>query len=96
MSIDNRLLTYGGYCSQQVEATDGDKQFFEAKQAIYKDLMELIGENKPLDVEQGVSRYDPNGKDMWGNHYADLVNGSIEAKNRLRQELREKVKEYCE
>lgn len=46
MSIDDRLLTYGGYCSQQVEATDGDKQFFEAKQAIYKDLMELLKEGE--------------------------------------------------
>ena len=76
MTLDDRLLTYGGYCSQQIEATDGDKQFFEAKQAILSDLLELI--------EDEAVRVPAN----------DMAIAII--RNQIRQELREKVKKYCE
>lgn len=44
--LEEILLTYGGYCSQQVEATDGDKQFFEAITAIQQLNNEAIGETE--------------------------------------------------
>lgn len=40
--LDWILLHYGGYCCGQVEASDVDKQFFEAKQAILSDLTDII------------------------------------------------------
>ena len=87
MSLDDRLLTYGGYCSQQIEATDGDKQFFEAKQAIYKDLMELIGDDIPLH-QPFDDKYD----------YVEMGGWTIFRKgaNWYKQELRKKVKKYCD
>jgi len=36
-----------------------------------------LPEKRATDIEQGVSRYHANGKDMWGNHYADITNSKI-------------------
>ena len=53
----------------------------EAKQAILSDLLEIIGEDENSMVEEQYASPQPTVDE----HY----------RNRLRQELREKVKEYC-
>jgi len=62
----------------------------EAREAIYKDLDTLLGENEPIDV----GRYE-NGRDMWGEEWARLHNAEPKARNNHRAELRNKLKGYC-
>lgn len=58
----------------------------EAKQAILTDLLEIIGE----DEETVVEDYDcPCGT----NHHYET---SYHQRNQLRQQLRDKVRKYCE
>lgn len=81
MSIDERLEDY--FFPEDVarnDSNDGNIQY--AKQTIYKDLMELIGEDENSMVEEQYASPQPTVDE----HY----------RNQLRQELREKVKKYCE
>ena len=80
-SIRDILLTYGGYCSQQVEASDDDPQFFVAVTAINAyilgEVMAIIGED--FEFERPKDDYLPN-------FYIHA-----KAKNELRQVLRNKA-----
>lgn len=78
--LDWILLHYGGYCCGQVEASDVDKQFFEAKQAILSDLLEII----PKEVDTKKYKCDDS-------EYSFML-GYIQACI----EIEEKVKKYCE
>ena len=57
----------------------------QAKQAILSDLLELIGED---DIEVRGTTQNPDNPKHWTRKTAN--------RNQLRQELRDKVKEYCE
>ena len=79
--LDEILLTYGGYCSQQIEAADDDKQFFEAKQAIQSLIttqkQELLSEiEKELEPKlRRLYYHDPDelGEDAFNNLGDDEV-----------------------
>ena len=60
----------------------------KAKQAIYKDLMELIGEDEPTATKGSKREY------LACQDCFEIPEDH--ARNQLRQELREKVKKYCE
>jgi len=57
----------------------GDDEVAEVKQALYKDLLELIGEDEHINYHERVTTDE------------ELVG---EARNQLRQELRDKLKDY--
>lgn len=57
----------------------------QAKEAILSDLLELIGED---DIEVRGTTQNPDNPKHWTRKTAN--------RNQLRQELRDKVKEYCE
>lgn len=61
----------------------------EAKQALLKDLLEIIGEDEPMPIKSEVSQVDrrlvyPKG----------AAPSSIKARNQLKAELREKIRGY--
>lgn len=55
------------------------------KQAILSDLLQIIGEDESVSLEQEAI-----------DHEFDLDARGKEANNKYRQELRKKVKKYCE
>lgn len=58
--LEEILLTYGGYCSQQVEATDGDEQFIIAAQAIKQLITDArVDELENLKINCAVEFFDP-------------------------------------
>lgn len=70
------------------DATFYDVTVKEAKQAIYTDLMELIGEDEPTATKGSKREY------LACQDCFEIPEDH--ARNQLRQELREKVKKYCE
>ena len=49
--------------------------------AILATVSKHLPEKQLHDIENGTKRYSDAGKDMWGNHYADLFNSKIDGRN---------------
>jgi hypothetical protein len=92
-TIRDVLLTYGGYCSQQVEASDDDPQFFVAETAINAYILgevnKLVGDDeKHVDIPEVGN----TGK-VIKIHLGDTYTHWQLTRNQLRQELRNKASE---
>ena len=98
MSLDDRLTQLEQYnmgidiiSEKPFTPKDHHAVYPELKttqQAILTDLLELIGE----DVELNENHVDAE----WGDGYSCVVCEKNYRQNQLRQELRDKVREYCE
>ena len=64
----------------------------QAKQAILTDLLEIIGETEH---STAVSKEDIEDE-LDGGNAVTLKQKATTARNQLRQELRDKVRKYCE
>lgn len=93
MSLDDRLI---GTVTSKIYEIESDAKLWQStiilqltktsKQAILTDLLEIIGEDEPC--RTGTSM------DCDSSHY--LGNCDHVPRNELRQELRDKVRKYCE
>lgn len=84
MTLDDRLdeFAFNGYTKMGLTDKQYSRQLDPAKEAILSDLLEIIGEDDKL--------YDKEGGLVTGENHARTF------KNQLRQELRQKAREYCE
>jgi hypothetical protein len=95
MTLDDTLQELANTVYQHGKATRTNTPFHygepmgQAKEAILSDLLEIIGEDNKVMVKpepiQGIDQLWLDGR----------ATGEFSAKNQLRQELRDKVKEYC-
>jgi hypothetical protein len=61
-------------------------------------FLELIGDDEEADVTRidnidGVPRFSPDGRDMWGEDYVESIQDDILARNKLRAEQRKRLPE---
>ena len=77
--IEEILLTYGGYCSQQVEATDGDRQYYIATTAlthlINKAKVEELKRLKAIDAFNEAYTLDPRPAKLVDMRIKELQEG---------------------
>lgn len=92
MTLDDRLdviaersFIVNCHSEYDKDATKSDKDYYKAKQAILSDLLEIIGETE-IQV-RGITQNKENPMYWTKGTKIDYE---------LRQELREKVKKYCE
>lgn len=101
MTLDDRLIDFDTWCLCGKEECVLSENFAKNKQAILSDLIEIIGEDaehekgytKPApELGKGYSYYSPSCYAIDGFE----CNCGASLNNQIRQELRQKVKKYCE